>query len=81
MNLPEAVDVADISPLAWRLLRTAADYDQRAVEREIDDLMQAHVSMLESGSRGLSRSRRAALLELYSAELSDEQVEVLVEHF
>lgn len=81
MSVPETVDVTDISPLAWRLLRTAADYDQRAVEREVDDLMQAHVSMLESGSRGLSRSRRTALLELYSAELSDEQVELLVHYF
>jgi len=77
----DSVDVEEVSPLAWRLLRTAAGYEQRAVEREVDDLMQAHVSMLESGSRGLSRSRRTALLELYAAELSDEQVAVLVEHF
>lgn len=81
MGVPEGVNVADISPTAWRLLRTAAGYEQRAVEREVDDLMQAHVSMLESGSRGISTSRRAALLELYAAELTDEQVEVLVEHF
>ncbi|ADE03689.2 uncharacterized protein HVO_1919 [Haloferax volcanii DS2] len=55
--LPD-VDITDISPMAWRLLRVAAGYNQRAVERAVDDLMQAHVSMLESGSRGLSRSRR-----------------------
>jgi transcriptional regulator with XRE-family HTH domain len=77
----DSVDIGEISPLAWRLLRTAAGYEQRAVEREVDELTQAHVSMLESGSRGLSRSRRVALLELYAAELSDEQVAVLVEHF
>ncbi|ELZ65212.1 hypothetical protein C457_16972 [Haloferax prahovense DSM 18310] len=78
--LPD-VDITDISPMAWRLLRVAADYNQRAVERAVDDLMQAHISMLESGSRGLSRSRRRALLTLYTAELDDEQVRTLVEHF
>jgi len=77
----QPVDVAEISPEAWRLLRTAAGYEQRRVEREVDDLMQAHVSMLESGSRGLSPSRRRALLDLYREELTDEQIEVLVEHF
>ncbi|WP_101294966.1 hypothetical protein [Halegenticoccus soli] len=77
----DGVDVEEISPLAWRLLRTAAGYEQRAVERELDELMQAHVSMLESGRRGLSRPRRRALFELYAAELTDEQVRVLVETF
>ncbi|RXK47410.1 hypothetical protein [Halorientalis pallida] len=76
-----SVGVAEISPDAWRLLWTAAGYEQRGVEREVDDLMQAHVSMLESGSRGLSASRRRALLDLYAAELTDEQVQALVEHF
>ena len=75
------VDVNDISPLAWRLLRTAAGYEQRGVERELDDLMQAHVSMLETGNRGLSTARRRALFELYAAELDDEQVCVLVDRF
>ena len=75
------VDVGDISPEAWRLLRTAAGYEQRAVEKEVDDLMQAHISMLENGSRGLSSARRRALFELYTAELSDEQVLALVTHF
>ena len=75
------VDVEDISPLAWRLLRTAAGYEQRAVERELDGLMQAHVSMLETGNRGLSTARRRALFELYAAELDDEQVRVLAKHF
>ncbi|GAB3671570.1 hypothetical protein [Halopiger thermotolerans] len=74
-------DPDDISPLAWRLLRVAAGYDQRAVEREIDDLMQAHVSMLESGNRSLSRDRRRTLLELYGAELTGEQVAAIVRHF
>ena len=75
------VDVGEISPAAWRLLRTAAGYEQRTVEKEVDDLMQAHISMLENGSRGLSASRRHALFELYSAELSADQIEALVTHF
>lgn len=77
----DAVDVGDISPEAWRLLRTAAGYEQRAVEKEVDDLMQAHISMLENGSRGLSSARRRALFDLYTAELSEEQVRALVSHF
>lgn len=75
------IDVDDVSPMGWRLLRTAAGYEQRSVESEIDDLMQAHISMLESGSRALSPSRRRSLLELYSSELTDEQIRVLVEYF
>ncbi|TQR21870.1 hypothetical protein C9J85_18070 [Haloferax sp. wsp5] len=66
--LPD-VDITDISPMAWRLLRVAAGYNQRAVERAVDDLMQAHVSMLESGSRGLSRSSSGPV-RLYAVELS-----------
>ncbi|QDX41673.1 hypothetical protein [Salarchaeum sp. JOR-1] len=75
------VDLSAVSPRAWRLLRVAAGYEQRGVEREIDGLLQAHVSMLESGSRGLSGDRRRLLFELYAAELSAEQVRVLVRHF
>ncbi|GGL53114.1 SAM-dependent methyltransferase [Halocalculus aciditolerans] len=75
------VDPDDITPAAWRLLRVAAGYEQRAVERELDGVMQAHVSMLESGSRALSRERRERLLVLYAAELTAEQVVVLAEHF
>jgi hypothetical protein len=75
------VDVADVSPMAWRLLRTAAGYEQRGVERALDDVIQAHISMLENDSRGLSQSRREALLELYAAELTDEQVRALVDAF
>jgi hypothetical protein len=74
-------DIGDLSPLAWRLLRVAAGYDQRAVEREIADLQQAHVSMLESGGRALSRSRRRTLFELYTRELTAEQVAVIAENF
>ncbi|MDS0299208.1 hypothetical protein NDI76_10700 [Halogeometricum sp. S1BR25-6] len=81
MAATSSVDVADLSPRAWRLLRVAADYDQRTVEREVDDVLQAHVSMLESGARALSRSRREELLDLYAAELSADQVEALAEHF
>lgn len=75
------VDIDDVSPRAWRLLRTAAGYEQRAVERELDGLMQAHVSMLETGNRGLSTARRRALFDLYAAELTAEQVLALVEQF
>ena len=75
------VDVEDVSPLAWRLLRTAAGYEQRGVEKELDGLMQAHISMLETGNRGLSTARRRALFELYAAELDDEQIRTLVERF
>ncbi|WP_435095384.1 hypothetical protein [Halarchaeum sp. P4] len=77
----DAVDVDAVSPAAWRLLRVAAGYDQRQVERELDGLMQAHVSMLESGTRSLGHERRHALLELYADELTGEQVRALVEHF
>lgn len=75
------VDVADVSPMAWRLLRTAAGYEQREVERALDDVIQAHISMLENDRRGLSQSRREALFDLYSTELTDEQVRALVESF
>lgn len=81
MEPPSPVDLREISPLAWRLLRVAAGYDQRAVEREVEGLMQAHVSMLETGRRGLSAERRRSLFTLYAAELTDEQVAVLVERF
>ena len=77
----ESLEVTEISPDAWRLLRVAAGYEQRGVEREIDDLRQAHVSMLENGTRGLSGSKRRALFDLYAAELDDEQIRVLVDHF
>lgn len=75
------VDVEAVSPLAWRLLRVAAGYEQREVERAVDDLLQAHVSMLENGTRALSVARREQLLDLYAAELSPAQVETLVEQF
>jgi len=75
------VDLDSISPLAWRLLRVAAGFSQRDVEREVDELMQAHLSMLENGSRGLSRPRREVLFELYTAELSTAQCRAIVEHF
>jgi hypothetical protein len=75
------VDVADLSPLAWRLLRVAAGYDQRAVERELPDLLQAHVSMLESGGRALSPQRRHALFELYTRDLTTEQITAIAANF
>ncbi|UPM42554.1 hypothetical protein [Halocatena salina] len=81
MTAPGSIEPTDLSPLAWRLLRIAAGYEQRAVERELDDILQAHISMLESGSRALSNRRRQTLLELYAAELSPEQVTAIVEHF
>ncbi|GGN15689.1 helix-turn-helix domain-containing protein [Halarchaeum nitratireducens] len=75
------VDAGAISPRAWRLLRVAAGYDQRAVERELDGIRQAHVSMLESGARSLSRDRRRALLALYAVELEAAQIEAIATHF
>lgn len=81
MDYVDTVSVDDVSPLAWRLLRVAAGYNQRTVEREVDDLMQAHISMLENGSRALSQSRRQVLFELYTAQLSEEQVRALVQNF
>ncbi len=81
MTVSGSIEPTDLSPLAWRLLRVAAGYEQRAVERELDDIVQAHISMLESGSRALSMSRRQTLLELYTAELSTEQVTAIAENF
>lgn len=77
----DRVDVDDISPLAWRLLRTAAGYEQREVERQIDDIMQAHVSMLENETRSLSRERLWRLFDLYAAELTQEQIDAIVTYF
>lgn len=77
----EKVDVRNISPMAWRLLRTAAGYEQRAVEKEVDDLMQAHISMLENNNRSLSKDRLVVLFDLYGAELEDDQIAAIVEHF
>jgi hypothetical protein len=81
MKERRSVDVSAISPEAWKLLRVAAGYDQRDVERAVDGLVQAHISMLESGTRALSTDRREQLLDLYTEELTHEQVEALVEHF
>lgn len=84
MNNSETVDYADvddISPIAWRLLRVAAGYEQRGVEREVDELMQAHLSMLENGNRGLSNARRRLLFDLYTADLSPDQVDAIVTNF
>ncbi|WP_439026215.1 hypothetical protein [Haloarchaeobius sp. DT45] len=80
MPAPE-YDLEDVSPMAWRLLRVAAGYGQRDVEREVDELMQAHLSMLESGSRGLSASRRQRLFDLYTVELDPGQVRAIVDNF
>lgn len=81
MGYVDSLSPDEVSPIGWRLLRVAAEYNQRAVEREVDDLMQAHISMLENGTRALSLSRRQVLLDLYTAELSDEQVRAIVENF
>lgn len=74
-------DVTEISPCAWRLLRTAAGYEQRAVEKQLDSLMQAHISMLENDTRSLSVDRLEELYDLYSAELLHTQIAAIVEHF
>lgn len=74
-------DISSISPTAWQLLRVAAHYSQREVEREIDEVLQAHISMLEGGNRALSYDRRQTLFDLYSADLTDEQVMAIIENF
>lgn len=81
MESSRPVDLDELSPLAWRLIRVAAGYDQRTVERRIDGVLQAHVSMLESGTRALSAPRKRTLFELYAAELTPEQIEAIAEHF
>ncbi|MDG5775991.1 helix-turn-helix transcriptional regulator [Haloarculaceae archaeon H-GB2-1] len=77
------LDVAlpDISPRAWRLLRVAAGFEQREVEKQVGDLVQAHISMLENDTRSLSQSRLRRLFELYTEELTAEQVAALVDNF
>ncbi|MFC7201893.1 hypothetical protein ACFQJC_00040 [Haloferax namakaokahaiae] len=75
------VDVQRISPRAWRLLRTAAGYEQRGVEKVVDDIMQAHISMLENNTRSLSRQRLQGLYDLYAAELTAEQIDAILRHF
>lgn len=75
------LEVTELSAQAWRLLRVAAGYEQREVEKEIDDLVQAHVSMLESDTRSLSQARLRQLLELYAENLSTDQIEAIAEHF
>lgn len=81
MGVHEGVVIADLSQMAWRLLRVAAGYSQRDVERALDPIQQANVSMLENGTRGLSVARREQLFELYAAELTTEQIEAIAEHF
>lgn len=75
------VDVREISPTAWRLLRVAAGFDQREVEAEVPGVMQAHVSMLESNTRSLSEQRLHQLYRLYATELTDDQIRSLVTSF
>jgi hypothetical protein len=75
------VDLANVSPRAWRLLRVAAGYEQRAVEKEVDDLVQAHISMLENDTRSLSPSQLELLFALYARELTESQIEAIVEQF
>lgn len=77
----EAVDVHEVSPEAWRLLRVAAGYSQREVEAEVEDIMQAHISMLESDTRSLSEDRLDHLFSIYRANLTDDQVRALVVNF
>lgn len=83
MSDPDGVscDFTDVSPRAWRLLRTAAGYEQRAVEQELEGLMQAHISMLENNSRSLSADRLEQLYDLYSQELTTTQIGVIVDNF
>jgi|GEM_PF-396838 len=78
---PADVDVRHVSPRAWCLLRTAAGYEQRAVETELDEVMQAHISMLENDTRSLSTDRLEQLYDLYTAELLTDQVFAIVDNF
>ncbi|MFB6127402.1 MAG: hypothetical protein ABEJ79_08950 [Halolamina sp.] len=80
-SVADGVDVSTLSPRAWRLLRVAAGYEQRAVETEVDGLMQAHVSMLENDTRSLSVQRLELLFSLYAAELGDAQIRAIVDNF
>lgn len=75
------VDLAAVSPTAWRLLRVAAGFDQREVEAELGGVTQAHVSMLESGTRSLSTQRCRQLCRLYAGELTDDQFWAIVTEF
>jgi hypothetical protein len=75
------IDVREISPMAWRLLRVAAGFGQREVETEVENIMQAHISMLESDTRSLSEQRLEQLFRLYRAELTDDQLHALVTNF
>ena len=77
----ESRTLDEISPMAWRLLRVAAGYEQREVERQVDDLMQAHLSMLENGTRSLSQSRRQIIFDLYTSELDEEQIKAIIINF
>lgn len=77
----ESMTLGEISPMAWRLLRVAAGYEQREVERQVDDLMQAHLSMLENGTRSLSQSRRQIIFDLYTSELDEEQIKAIIHNF
>ncbi|CAP15593.2 MULTISPECIES: transcriptional regulator [Halobacterium] len=74
-------ELQDVSTVAWRLLRVAAGYEQREVEREVTDLVQAHLSMLENGTRALSMDRRRVLFDLYATELTEEQIAAIVHNF
>jgi hypothetical protein len=77
----EKIALDKISPMAWRLLRVAAGYEQREVERQVDDLMQAHLSMLENGTRGLSQARRRIIFDLYTSKLDVKQIEAIINNF
>jgi hypothetical protein len=75
------LDIMELSAQAWRLLRVAAGYEQREVEKEIDDLVQAHISMLENDTRSLSQARLRQLLDLYAQHLTTDQIEAIAENF
>ena len=70
-----------LSPLAWRLLRVAAEYEQREVEDELDDILQAHISMLENNNRSLSQSQLEQLFSLYASHLESEQILAITKNY
>jgi len=63
------------------LLRVAAEYEQREVEDELDDTLQAHVSVLEDNSRSLSQSQLEQLFSLYAGHLESEQILATTENY
>lgn len=70
-----------LSPLTWRLLRVAAEYEQREVENQLDDILQAHVPMLGDNSRSLLQGQLEQLFSLYAGHLESKQILAITENY